>query len=233
MGYNWDNMKILLVEDDKEIAESLSDGLNDSGYQVLHRSNFIKGLEKASHELFDLIILDWMLPDGDGVELCRQLRQEGIETPILILTAKDLVGDKVAGLDAGADDYLTKPFELQELLARVRALVRRQPQLHTDEIEVGQLKINFSSRQIFRQDKELSLAPKEFELLEYLVRNKDRVLDKYQILDRVWLHGSEPNVNTVEVFIGYLRKKIDRDFPELPSLIHTVRGKGYLFGERK
>lgn len=225
-------MKILLIEDDREIAESLQEALAAFAHTMHHQADLASGLRKANHEQFDLLIVDRMLPDGDGLDLCRFLRQSGLNTPILMLTAKDLTPDVVSGLDAGADDYLTKPFALSELLARIKALTRRSGEVLPEIITINNLSLNQTTMTVTRAGQVVKLAPKEYELLDYLVRNRNQVLDKYQILDRVWLHEADVAINTVEVFIGYLRNKIDRPFPDSPPLIHTIRGKGYLLGER-
>lgn len=229
---NKNSMKILLIEDDREIGESLVDGLGQFGFSVYHVVNFAQAKRSVTNEEFGVIILDWMLPDGEGPDMCNYIRDYGIETPILMLTARTEVQDRVTGLNSGADDYLAKPFAFQELLARIRALRRRQKVVVPTVITVSDLSLDTQQMLVKRGDQTVSLAPKEYQLLEYLARNPNQVLAKYQILEHVWLDETDAVANTVEVFIGYLRKKIDRAFPDSPPLLHTVRGSGYIFGER-
>ncbi len=182
----------------------------------------------AANNVYDLIILDIMLPGMDGLKLCRTLREKGIKTPILMLTALDSVDNKVTGLESGADDYLAKPFAFSELLARIKALLRRKSDL-TSEFSIDNLRMDMLSRRVFRGDNEIILSPKEFSILEYLLRNKGRVLSRTQIIENVWGYSYDPNTNIVDVHIKYLREKIDKDFSK--KLIHTVRGTGYTVKE--
>ena len=223
-------MKLLIIEDDVKIAEALRQGLEQEAYTVDISNDGMVGYDLASEENYDLIILDLMLPRMDGLEICKKLRKEKIKTPILMLTAKSEIEDKVKGLDEGADDYMAKPFSFEELLARIRALLRRPAEVVPDEIQVEDLVLNTRTYQIKRDDKILDLSKKEFLLLEYLMKNKNQILNKDQIIANVWNFESDVLPNTVEVYIGYLRNKIDKPFKAKNSLIKTVRGFGYKIG---
>ena len=223
-------MKLLIIEDDVKIAEALRQGLEQEAYTVDISNDGMVGYDLASEENYDLIILDLMLPRMDGLEICKKLRKEKIKTPILMLTAKSEIEDKVKGLDEGADDYMAKPFSFEELLARIRALLRRPAEVVPDEIQVEDLVLNTRTYQIKRDDKILDLSKKEFLLLEYLMKNKNQILNKDQIIANVWNFESDVLPNTVEVYIGYLRNKIDKPFKTKNSLIKTVRGFGYKIG---
>jgi DNA-binding response OmpR family regulator len=219
-------MRILVVEDEHKIAQAIKEGLMEESYAVDVAFDAEEGLNGARYEDYDLIILDRMLPGGmDGVEICRTLRAEGKHTPILMLTAKDTVRDRVQGLNAGADDYLVKPFSFEELLARIQALLRRPHDAVGEVLEVGGLSLNTTSKQVLRDGQDIKLSSKEYALLEYLLRNKNKVLSKNNIIQHVWDFDADVLPNTVEVFITYLRAKIDKPFDS--SLIHTVRGFGY------
>lgn len=220
-------MKILIVEDEQRIAKYLQKGLKMQGYQVDWRDNGLDGYDLASDDDYDLLILDWMLPGMSGVEICKNLRKDKINTPILILTAKSAIDDKVGGLDAGADDYLAKPFEFAELLARVRALLRRKEKPISANYRIADLIIDPNTYQVQRNGQEIQLSRQEFALLEYLARNPGRIFSKEELLEKVWSYDSDALPNTVQVYIGYLRNKIDRNFADLKPLIHTVRGFGY------
>lgn len=220
-------MRILIIEDERKIANSVKQGLEQESFAVDVAFDGIAGFDLAVSEDYDLIILDIMLPKMGGLEICKNLRQDGIYAPILMLTAKSQLEDKVSGLSSGADDYLTKPFAFTELLARIRALLRRPNNLIPDELFCNDLSINTQTFQAERGGKEISLTRKEFALLEYLMRNKNIVLTKDKIIEHVWNYESDVLVNTVEVYIGYLRNKIDRPYKNSPKLIHTVRGFGY------
>lgn len=220
-------MKLLVVEDELRIAYSLKKGLEQENYTVELAHNGVDGFDLASTGQFDLIVLDLMLPKKDGLTICKDLRKEGIKTPILMLTAKSDLDEKILGLDSGADDYVTKPFALEEFLARIRALLRRPQTLEDSLIKCGSLVINPISYEISRAGKELTLSKKEFSLLEFMVRNKGKILTKEKIMDHVWEYDSEILPNTVEQYVGYLRTKIDKNFPKEKQLIHTVRGFGY------
>jgi len=221
-------LKILVVEDEENVASFIKTGLEEESHSVDIATNGKDGFLLASAEDYNLIILDVMLPEIDGLDLCRLLRMKGIHTPVLMLTAKDTVEDKVRGLDSGADDYLTKPFSFEELLARLRALSRRR-QFPVEPLRCADLKIDPMTRKVTRSDKEIYLRPKEFALLEYLLKNKNKALTRTQILQNVWGYNFDPNTNVVDVHINFLRDKIDRDFSK--KLIHTVRGIGYVIRE--
>lgn len=224
-------MKILLVEDDKRIAQAIKKGLEQERYVVDLAFDGEEGLDLGSSEEYDLFIFDIMLPNMDGVELAKMLRQKQIVTPILFLTAKSQVHEKVTGLDAGADDYLTKPFAFEELLARIRALLRRPKSAAQTVLSISNLTLNPKEYLVERAGKSISLSHKEFSLLEYLMRNAGTILSKQQIMNHVWSFESDILPNTVEVYMRNLRKKIDEPFHNQPTLLHTVRGFGYKIGE--
>jgi DNA-binding response OmpR family regulator len=224
-------MRILIIEDEHKIARAIKDGLEEESYAADISFDGQEGLNAARYEEYDLIILDRMLPGGmDGTEICETLRREGNHTPILILTARDQVRDRVQGLNAGADDYLVKPFSFEELLARVKALLRRPHETLGEELQVGDLTLNTISHEIRREGKNISLSSKEYALLEYLMRNKNKVLSKHNIITHVWDFDADILPNTVEVFVAYLRAKIDKPFAG-NSLLQTVRGFGYKIGD--
>ena len=220
-------MRILVVEDEHRIANSIKKGLEQETYAVDVVYDGTKGFDLASIENYGLIILDRMLPGIDGIELCKKLREENIHTPILMLTAKDKIGDKVKGLNAGADDYLAKPFAFLELLARIKALTRRPERTLQTKLKVDDLTLDTVTYEVNRGDLKIALSKKEFALLQYLMRYKNRLLTKDQIIQNVWNYDADILPNTVEVYIGYLRSKIDSPFKNKPDLIHTVRGYGY------
>jgi DNA-binding response OmpR family regulator len=220
-------MRVLVVEDEHKIANSIKKGLEQESYAVDVAYDGDDGFDLASTEDYDLIILDLLLPGMDGITVCRKLREAKIHTPILMLTAKGQLGDKVEGLDAGADDYLVKPFAFEEILARVRALARRPHNFIGTILGVADLSLNTASYEVKRADKQIQLSNKEFALLEYLLRHPNQILTKDQIIGHVWDYDADILPNTVEVYIGYLRNKIDKPFPKSPALIHTVRGFGY------
>lgn len=224
-------MRILVVEDEHRIATSIKKGLEMEKFAVDTTFDGISGFDLASSEEYDLLILDIMLPGIDGLEICRRLRSQNIHVPILILTAKSQVQDKVVGLNLGADDYLTKPFSFEELLARVRALIRRPKQTLNTVLKLGDLTLNTQSFKVERSGKEISLTSKEFSLLEYLIRHQDQIIAKQQIINHIWDYDSDILPNTIEVYIRNLRRKVDLPFKGLPSLIHTVRGFGYKIGK--
>lgn len=220
--------KILIVEDELKIARFLELELKHEGYEVLLAGDGRLGLEKALHEKVDLVILDIMLPGLNGIEVCRRIRLES-QVPIIMLTAKDDVTDKVAGLDTGADDYMTKPFAIEELLARIRVALNRkknQKEPKTENLQIGDLKLNLASRDAHYKDDELTLTKKEYELLEYMIRNKNVVLSREQLLNHVWDYEYFGDTNVVDVYIRYLRQKIDEKYGI--RLISTVRGVGYI-----
>lgn len=217
------------MEDEHKIANSIKKGLKQESYAVDIAYDGKKGLDLALSEDYDLIVLDRLLPGMDGVEICRQLRAQQIHTPVLMLTAKGQIDDRVEGLDAGADDYLTKPFAFAELLARIRALARRPKNSIGSVVSFEDLSLNTLTYEVKRKDLLIKLSRKEFALLEYLLRHSDRIVTKEQIINHVWDYDADILPNTVEVYIGYLRNKIDKPFKG-PSLIHTVRGFGYKIG---
>ncbi|MGC8778356.1 MAG: response regulator transcription factor [Candidatus Caldatribacteriaceae bacterium] len=218
-------MKILLIEDDKHIVTFLKRGLEEEGYVVEVAYDGDEGLNLAQEAEFDLFILDILLPKIDGFAVCQRLRRAGNTTPILMLTAKDAIEDRVRGLDLGADDYLVKPFAFEELLARVRALMRRNKNVEGVTLRVGDLTINLLTREVKRGDQAIELTAREFELLKLLAHYPGRVFTRTQILEHVWGYDFEYSSNIVDVYIKYLREKIDRSFER--KLIHTVRGVGY------
>lgn len=225
-------MRILIIEDDHKIANSLRKGLQNQSYAVDVCYNGTEGLQTAQSTDYDLIILDRMLPGMDGLDILSTLRTEGKHTPVLLLTAKDHVLERAAGLNAGADDYLVKPFAFVELIARVRALLRRPQKTHDTKLTYADVSLDPETFSVTRNSKSIILSQKEFALLEYLMNNPGRVLSKETIMDHVWDYDSDILPNTVEVYIGYLRNKLDKPFPDTPSLIHTRRGFGYIFGEK-
>jgi two-component system OmpR family response regulator len=218
-------MRLLVVEDDVRMAAALLRGLRYEGVvaDVATRGAQALGMARATE--YDAVVLDVMLPDLDGFETCRRLREEGIWAPIMMLTARDAVEDRVRGLDQGADDYLTKPFSLAELLARIRALVRRGPIERPVVHQVGDLRLDPATRQVWRGDTEIALSAREFALLETFMRRPGQVLSQMQLLDAAWDLGYEQRSNVVEVYVRYLREKIDRPFGA--ASIETVRGVGY------
>ncbi len=223
--YNEVTMRLLLVEDDYKIAAAIKRGLSQESFAVDVEYDGESGFGAASTLPYDLIILDRMLPGLDGVEICRKLRDEKIHTPVLMLTAKSQIKERVEGLNAGADDYLPKPFSFEELLARIRALLRRPKETQSDILTVGDLSLNTTTFAVERQNKSIQLSNKEFALLEYLMRNEGRVLSKENIIEHVWDFESDILPNNVEVYMGYLRTKVDKPFKK--PLLHTVRGFGY------
>jgi DNA-binding response OmpR family regulator len=220
-------VRILVVEDEHKIANSIKKGLEQESYAVDVAYDGEYGYDLAATEDYDAIILDLLLPKMSGLEICQKLRQENTHTPILILTAKGQLEERVEGLNAGADDYLVKPFAFAELLARLRALTRRPKNALPTVLTAGNLNLDTLNFQVKRGKKEIQLSKTEFALLEYLLRNKGRTLTKDQIINHVWDYDADILPNTVEVYIGYLRKKIDQPFRSKPPLIKTVRGFGY------
>lgn len=219
--------RVLVVEDDRSVRESLERALRLEGYQVMTVADGMSGLEAVGRDHPDAVVLDVMLPFLDGLSVCRQLRQKGDRTPILMLTARADVGDRVAGLDAGADDYLPKPFALDELLARLRALIRRSSPDHAGVgLTVGDLRIDEAARRVWRGERAVDLTKTEFELLALLVRNTGVVLDHATIYDRIWGYDFGPESKALQVYIGYLRRKTEEGGE--PRVVHTVRGVGYI-----
>jgi DNA-binding response OmpR family regulator len=221
-------VRLLIVEDDPELASILADGLADHHYEVVVAADVPAARDRAVLGTYDVMILDVLLPGGSGFDLCAQIRSRGIATPILMLTARDAIDDRVRGLEAGADDYLTKPFAFRELLARVRALSRRQPALAPHRIRVADLDVDLETRQVQRGRRPITLTAKEFALLEFFTRHEGKVVDRAAIAAHVWDDNHDPFTNVLEVLVRRLRRKIDDDFE--PKLIHTIRGAGYRFG---
>ena len=226
-------MRILIVEDDHKIAKALKTGLERQSYAVDVCYNGDDGLAMATTEPYDLVILDRMLPGSiDGIGILKTLRESSNHTPVLLLTAKDKVLDRAEGLNAGADDYLVKPFAFVELIARVRALLRRPKELVDNSISYKDVSLDRDNFTAVRGSTSIELTAKEFALLEYLISQPERIVTKDQIMQHVWNYDSDILPNTVEVYIGYLRNKIDRPFPDKPQLINTRRGFGYYFGDK-
>lgn len=221
-------MKVLIVEDDRRIADSIKKGLKQERITAEVAYFGMEGLDLASTEDYDVIILDILLPEINGLEFSTKLRKQNITTPILMLTALSQTNDKVTGLNQGADDYLTKPFDFDELLARVRALGRRShTALSNPILKINDLKLNTYTYQVQRGDHDIRLSQKEFALLEYLMLHENQVLSKEKIMDNIWSFDEDVLPNTIEVYIKNLRQKLERPFPQKPKLIHTVRGFGY------
>lgn len=223
-------MYILVVEDERRLAQVVRKVLEEEGHTVDVANDGEEGLAIAMDGSHDVIVLDILLPGIDGFEVCRSLRANRVDTPVLLLTALDAVEDRVRGLDAGADDYLPKPFAFQELLARLRALGRRRVQAREpDQLQTADLMLDLRRRRVVRDGRTIDLSPKEFALLEFLMRNQGRVVTRTQILDHVWGYDYSPDSNLVDVYVTYLRRKIDRG--HVQKLIRTVRGAGYAVGD--
>jgi len=224
-------MRILIIEDDHKIANAVKKGLEQESFAVDVSYDGRDGLGSALTVDYDLVIIDRMLPEVDGIKICAALRDKKVNVPILFLTAKDKIQDRVEGLNAGADDYLVKPFAFVELLARVRALLRRPSQKVENILAIDDLLLNTLTFEVSRDERKINLSSKEFALLEYLMRNPGRILTKDNIISHVWDYDADILLNTVEVYIGYLRNKIDKPFKNKPELIKTVRGFGYKLSE--
>lgn len=225
-------MRVLLIEDDPVVSSFLRRGLNEAGHTLIATVDGIDGLDLALYESFDVAVVDLMLPSLDGLSLIERIRQHGINSPVLILSARRSVDDRVIGLRAGGDDYLTKPFSFSELLARIEALYRRAS--HTDvssSLCFADIELDLLSRRVTRAGQRIDLQPKEFALLEYLIRNAGNIVSKTMIMERVWNYTFDPCTNVVEARVSKLREKIDKCFPE--SLIHTVRGAGYVLKQER
>jgi DNA-binding response OmpR family regulator len=222
-------MRVLLVEDDPGLSAIIRTGFAEQGIQVVSVSTYADGLMKAVLGSLDVVILDVMLPGGNGFDLCRELRAREVATPILMLTARDTVDDRVAGLEVGADDYLTKPFAFRELLARVRALGRRRGAPLPETLRSGDLEVDLQAHRVRRAGKAIELTAKEFALLEFFILHKGQVVDRAAITAHVWDENHDPFTNVLEVLVRRLRRKIDDDYPT--KLIQTLRGAGYRFGE--
>lgn len=224
-------MRALVIEDNPKMAAAISHGLQEQGYAVDTCLTGFEGEEAAAQNEYDVLILDLMLPDRDGMDVCRGLRRRGLKTPILILSAISATNDKVTGLNAGADDFLGKPFEFEELIARVRALLRRGQATEAATLRVGDLELDLAKRRAKRGEQSISLTSKEFSLLEYFMRNPDRVLTRTQIGEHVWDMNFDASSNVIDVYVSMLRRKIDKGF-ESP-LIHTIIGTGYVFSANR
>ncbi len=222
-------MRILLVEDEKQMASFIKRGLKEQAYAVDVAYDGEEGLFLAEINPYDLIILDLILPGKDGMSICRELRQKHVDVPILMLTAKDNLKDKVSGLDAGADDYLTKPFAFEEFLARVRVLLRRQRIDKTATLKAADLELNQLTHEVKRAGEKIDLTATEYALLEYLMLNKNQVVTRTMISEHVWEQDFDSFSNVINVYVNYLRKKIDAGFSK--KLIHSIRGKGYTLKE--
>lgn len=224
-------MRVLVIEDEKQLLKIIGERLKEEGYVADLVKDGMEGLHFAESVDYDCIILDIMLPTIDGFSILRKLRARKINTPILILTAKDTIKDKVNGLDSGADDYITKPFSFEELIARVRAMLRRKSEEKETVLFISDLTLNLITREVFRGNHLIELTSKEFAILEYFLRNKGRVLTKSQIANHVWNYEFEYKSNIVEVYVRYLRKKLEDNFEN--KLIHTISGAGYVIKVKK
>lgn len=223
-------MRILIVEDEVKIANALKKGLEQESFAVDAVHSAGDGFGMIAINAYDLIILDRMLPDHDGMDVLKAIRAKEIQAPVIFLTAKDQITERVEGLNAGADDYLVKPFAFEELLARIRALLRRPKAKLGEILSYENIALDLDHFVLTRSGKSISLTTKEFAMLEYMMRHPDRVLAKDAIINHVWDYDADVLPNTVEVYIGYLRNKIDKAFPDAPKLIHTRHGFGYIFG---
>ncbi len=225
-------MRILVVEDDKKIASFISKGLKEAGFAVDVANDGVDGLHLGETEPYDAAVVDIMLPGLDGISLIERLRTKRITTPVIILSAKRSVDDRVKGLQSGGDDYMTKPFSFSELLARIHALIRRSTrESEPSTLRAGSLTIDLLARAVKRGDEDISLPSREFALLEYLIRNKGRIVSKTSILEHVYDYSFDPQTNVVDVLVCRLRNKVDRDFDR--KMIHTVRGMGYVLKEEQ
>ena len=220
-------MRILLVEDEPRVAHFVAKGLREQSYAVDVAADGEDALYKSSLDEYDLVILDVMLPLRDGFEVCRELRGQGIRTPVLMLTARDAVDDRVSGLDSGADDYLSKPFEFKELLARIRALLRRAKELRPEVLRIADLTVNTANHAVARAGQAISLTAKEYSLLEFFILRADKLVGRDEIAQHVWDENFDPFSNVIDVYVRRLRKKIDEGFNR--PLIHTRRREGYIF----
>lgn len=224
-------MRILVIEDEKKVSDFIRKGLEEQAYVVDTANDGNEGERLAGYNEYDAIVLDVLLPKQDGWQTCRNIRQNGVKTPILMLTSLGETEDKVKGLDLGADDYLTKPFAFDEFLARIRALIRRSGSGESTHFKLSDLELDLLERKVIRAGKEIQLTQKEFALLEYMLRNKKKVMTRTQISEHVWGIDFDTGSNVVDSYIKMLRKKIDKDFS--PQLIHTIVGVGYVMREEK
>jgi len=223
-------MRILIIEDESKIVKYLKQGLEEQSYAVDIALNGIDGLHLATHETYDLMILDIMLPGINGKEILKQIRSRGIHTPVIFLTAIDSVNDKVDGLDIGADDYIAKPFSFSELLARIRVCIRRKSDNYVSPLKIGNITLDPVTRKVFRDKKRIELTPVEFSIFEYLMRNPGKILTRTMISEHIWDHNYESFSNVIDVHISHLRNKLEKDFKK--NIIHTVRRVGYVLEER-
>ncbi|MBW1851711.1 MAG: response regulator transcription factor [Deltaproteobacteria bacterium] len=219
-------MRLLVVEDEKKVASFIKKGLEEEGYAVDVARDGEEGLEMALDRIHNLIILDIQLPKMDGLAILQELRKQKVTTPVLLLTVRATIEDKVLGLDSGADDYLTKPFVFQEFVARIRALLRRRVEVEPAVLQVANLSLDPSRRIVIRGKEKIDLSPREFSLLDYFMRNPGRVLTRTMITEHVWDYNFDTDTNVIDVYVNYLRKKIDAG--RMPKLIHTIRGVGYV-----
>src|SRR5499425_3642383 len=220
-------MRILVVEDDRKVASFIRKGLEEEGHAVEVAGDGAEALERvADGSAWDLVVLDVMLPKHDGFSVIKTLREDGLTAPVLMLTARDAVGDRVTGLDLGADDYLTKPFAFEEFLARVRALLRRRDTERAPVLKIDDLTVDPATRRVTRGNRRIELTARQYALLEYFLRNVGRVLSRQMIAQHVWGLGFDAESNVIDVYVGYLRRKIDRERDR--RLLHTVRGAGYV-----
>jgi two-component system, OmpR family, copper resistance phosphate regulon response regulator CusR len=225
-------IKVLLIEDEAKLLRSLAQGLQECQISADTASDGVEGLALALKNTYAVIVSDVIMPGKTGIELLRELRMAGNQTPVLLLTALNQTDDKLIGFDAGADDYLTKPFEFNELLARIRAMSRRKANHYQPQsLRFADLELNFSTKELFRSGKKISLTPREFSLMEYLMRHPGRVISKLEISEKVWDLDFDTGTNVIEVYVNFLRKKIDRDFPK--KLIHTQFKIGYILKEQE
>jgi len=224
-------MRITLIEDEKQLANIIKKGLQEEGYSVDVAHDGEEGLYMVENFPSDVVILDIMLPVLDGISILSSMRKKGIKTPVLLLTAKDTITDKIKGLDSGADDYLTKPFEFGELLARIRALIRRKADIKDTVIRIGDLEINTANHEIKRGGKIVQLSSKEYAMLQYMAYNKDKIVSRTDLIEHIYDENFDANSNVLDVYVNYLRNKIDKGFKK--KLIHTVRGAGYILKDRE
>ncbi|MFC1812119.1 response regulator transcription factor [Thermodesulfobacteriota bacterium] len=221
-------MRLLIVEDDSKIASFIINGFRQAGFAVDHAADGKEGLQLALAVTYDVAIVDIMLPELDGLGLIGELRRQGVNTPVLILSAKRSLGDRIKGIQKGGDDYLVKPFSFSELLVRVQALIRRSSgMVEPSSLTYGDFSLDLLKREVIRSDKKIELQPREFALLEYLMRNPERVVSKTMILEHIWDFHFDPQTNVVDVLVCRLRSKVEKGFPQ--KMIHTIRGVGYVF----
>lgn len=224
-------MRITLIEDEKQLSGIIKKGLEEEGYSVDVAHDGEEGLYMVENYPSDVVILDVMLPLLDGFSILSSMRKKGIKTPVLLLTARDTITDKIKGLDIGADDYLTKPFEFGELLARIRALIRRKADIKDTIIRIGDLEINTANREIKRGGRTIQLSAKEYAMLQYMAYNKDKIVSRTDLIEHIYDENFDANSNVLDVYVNFLRNKIDKGFKK--KLIHTIRGAGYILKEKE